>query len=239
MPISLCNVSYRIIAKAIANILKPILSQIISPAQSTFMPNRLITDNVIISYECLHKIRHSKGKRNGLVALKLDVSKAYDMVEWQFLKQTMTKIDFSEKWVELIMKCITTTYFSVILNREPKGRIQSERALRQGCTLSPYLFIVCAEVFSSFLILAEKKKKLIRGLRFTKEVIISHLLFADDSLIFTRASIVDCKHLKEIFDRYARASGQIFNFEKSSIFFNGKIPNGQISAIKVIGPNQS
>lgn len=77
----MCNVNYRIIAKAIANGFKPILSQIISPAQSIFIPNGLITDNVIIGYECLHKIRHSKGKRNGLVALKLDVSKAYDMIE--------------------------------------------------------------------------------------------------------------------------------------------------------------
>lgn len=82
--------------------------------------------------------------------------------------------------------------------------------------------------------MSAKKKKLIRGLRFLKEVIISHLLFADDSLIFTRASVADCKHLKEIFDGYARASGQIFNFEKSSMFFSGKIPNGQISAIKDI-----
>lgn len=127
----MCNVSYRIIAKAIANILKPILSQIIFPAHSTFIPNRLITDNAIIGYECLHhKIRHSKGKRNGLVALKLDVSKAYDRVEWQFLEQTMAKIGFSEKWVKLIMKCITTTSFSVIPNGEPKGRIQPKMGLR-------------------------------------------------------------------------------------------------------------
>ena len=79
--ISLCNVIYRIVAKTIANRLKEILHQIISPSQSVFIPNRLIMDNVIIGYECLHKIRHSKGKKNGFVALKLDISEAYDRVE--------------------------------------------------------------------------------------------------------------------------------------------------------------
>ena len=62
-PISLCNVTYRLVAKAITNRLKQILNQIISPVQSAFVPNRLITENVIIGYECLHKIRHSKGKK--------------------------------------------------------------------------------------------------------------------------------------------------------------------------------
>lgn len=80
-PISLCNVIYRIVAKTIANRLKQILHQVIPPTQSVFISNRLITENIIIGYECLHKIKHSKGKKHGPVALKLDVSKAYDIVK--------------------------------------------------------------------------------------------------------------------------------------------------------------
>lgn len=104
--ISLCNVVYRIVAKVIANRLKPILSQIIFPTQNAFIPNRIITDNVIIGYECMHKIRSSRGKRKGLVALKLDMSKAYDKIEWPFLKLTMAKLGFSQKWAKLIMNYI-------------------------------------------------------------------------------------------------------------------------------------
>ena len=80
-PISLCNVIYRIVAKALANRLKTILQTMIAPSQSAFIPNRLIKYNIIVGYECLHKIRYSKGKKKGLVALKLDISKAYDRVE--------------------------------------------------------------------------------------------------------------------------------------------------------------
>lgn len=93
--ISLCNVIYRIVAKTLANRLKQTLNDIISPTQSAFILNRLITDNVIIGYECLHKIRQTKGKKNGLVALKLDISKAYDRIEWNFLKNAMQQLGFS------------------------------------------------------------------------------------------------------------------------------------------------
>ncbi|KAH9778879.1 reverse transcriptase domain-containing protein [Citrus sinensis] len=163
-PISLCNVIYRIIAKTLANRLKKILHVIISPNQSAFVPNRLITDNLIIGYECLNKIRQSKSKRNGLVALKLDISKAYNRVEWEFGKCTMQKLGFSEKWVKLIMNCITTASFSVLINGVAKGLIHPQRGLRQGCPLSPYLFIMCAEVFSNLMVNAENQN-LINGLK--------------------------------------------------------------------------
>lgn len=230
-PISLCNVIYRIIVKTVANRLKLILNHIISPTQSAFVPNRLIIDNIIIGYECLHKIRISKGKKHGIVALKLDVSKAYDRVEWKFLQCTLEKIGFSSKFVRLIMRCITTPSFSVLINGVAKGLIKPQRGLRQGCPLSPYLFILCAEVFSNLLSQAEMNKH-IHGIKFGKELSITHLLFADDSLIFVRATKEDCWSLKGVFDCYTNASGQIFNFEKSSMFFSQNTKHELISVIK-------
>ena len=79
------------------NRLKTILHTVIALSQSAFIPNRLITDNNIVVYECLYKIRHSKSRKNVLVALKLDISKTYDKVEWAFLRQTMSKLGFNEK----------------------------------------------------------------------------------------------------------------------------------------------
>lgn len=92
---------------------------------------------------------------------------------------------------------------------------------------------MCVEAFCRILQRAEEKE-LIHELKFSKEIIISHFLFADDSLIFARAAIKDCQHLKQIFNNYAAASGQLFNYNKSSIFFSGNTDNESISAIKNI-----
>ncbi|KAH9724450.1 reverse transcriptase domain-containing protein [Citrus sinensis] len=233
-PISLCNVIYRIVAKTMANRLKQILHQVISPTQSAFIPNRLITDNIIIGYECLHKIRHNKSTKKGVVALKLDISKAYDRVEWRFLEQTMGQLGFSHKWIKLVLNCITTANFSIIISGKPKGLFRAQRGLRQGCPLSLYLFLICVEAFSNLLMQAERQN-LIYGLRFGQEISITHLLFADDSLIFARASTNECNQLKALFDSYASASGQIFKYEKSSLFFGGsKVSEQQAETIKNI-----
>jgi hypothetical protein len=190
-PISLCNVLYKLIAKVIANRLKKVLAIIISPSQSAFVPGRLITDNVLVAFEAFHtKDRKLKG-REGYMALKLDMSKAYDRVEWNYLEAVMRKLGFDERWVHLAMTCVRTVSFSVLVNGQPHGTIIPTRGLRQGDPLSPYFFILCAEGLSSLLNQVEVDGS-IMGIPITRGgTKINHLFFVDDSLFFCKATILN------------------------------------------------
>ena len=105
-PISLCNVIYKIIRKVIANRLKPMLNSIISETQSAFIADRLITDNILITFESLHHMKNSCTRKKGFMAMKLDMSKTYDRVKWVFLEKILLKIGFPPAWVALHYYCI-------------------------------------------------------------------------------------------------------------------------------------
>ena len=144
-PISLSNVLYRVFSKVLANRLKKIMPQLTSEHQSAFLSDRLITDNIMVAFETLHYMRNHCAGKTGYMALKLDMSKAYDRVEWEFMEKVMRKMGFNNRWVDLMMECLTTASYSILINGEPHGNIKASRGLRQGDPLSPYLFLMCTE----------------------------------------------------------------------------------------------
>ena len=183
-PISLCNVIYKIISKVLANRLKQVLPHIILPTQSAFILGRLITDNVLVAYETLHRMHARQKGKKGSLALKLDISKAYNRVEWQFLQKIMEKMGFPAMWIERVMSCVTTPTFSILVNGKPYGMVHPSRGIRQGEPLSSYLFLLCAEGFTTLLAKAELEGR-IRGVSICRGAPrATNLLFADDSLLF-------------------------------------------------------
>lgn len=219
-PISLCNTIYKVAAKVLANRLKRVMVELVSSNQSAFVPNRLITDNIIISFEILHSLRHRYTGKEGWYALKLDISKAYERVEWGFLKVLLEHMGFPTSFVQLIMDCVTSVQYSVVLNGEVLPACTPERGLRQGDPLSPYLFVLVTEVSSHLIHMAQIDGKL-EGVRIAQQAsITTHLFFVDDSLLFGRVNGVEVDALRCIVERYGAASGQRINFDKSSVFFS-------------------
>lgn len=222
-PISLCNVSYKIVTKVLANRLKRVLNEVISVSQSTFVPGRFITDNIIIGHKSLHVMKEIKIGREGYVTLKLDMSKAYDQVEWIFVEKVMLKLGFCTDWVDLIMRCISSVSFALNINGVATGKIVPSRGLRQGDLISPYLFLLCAEGLSALIKDASDGSNISRLSLTNPRLVISHLFFADDSLIFLRADAAECCEFKRIFQLYERSSGHVVNFDKSMACFSPNI----------------
>uniref|UniRef100_A0A8R7RF30 Reverse transcriptase domain-containing protein n=1 Tax=Triticum urartu TaxID=4572 RepID=A0A8R7RF30_TRIUA len=218
-PISLCNVLYKIVSKVMAIRLRPILDEIISEEQSAFVPNRLISDNVLTAYECIHYLKRKK-RKSGACAIKLDMAKAYDRVDWPYLWAVQAKLGFADQWIDRIMACVESVSFSVRVNGVFSESFKPTHGIRQGDPISPYLFLLCAEGLTC-LLKSYGSAHLRKGIRVGIHAPwVSHLLFADDCLVFTQATSDGAARLNEILEIYREGSGQRVNKTKSAIFFS-------------------
>ena len=214
-PINLCNIAYKVASKILANRLKSIMEDIITPYQNAFIKGWLISDNLIIAHELLHTIKTKKKGRARFVAIKVDLSKAYDRLSWNFLEAVLQKMGFSQLWINSIMQCVSIVTYRILINGAPTENIKPTRGIRQGDLLSTYLFIICANILSCMLLDIENKG-LIQGIDLRKgEMRMSHLFFADDILLFMKLNKQTLEKLKEVLENFCKMSRQKINDSKS------------------------
>ena len=113
--ITLCNITYKIFTKVLVNRLRPLLDKIIGLAQASFLPGRNTTDNIVITQEIIHSLSKLKGKKGGMI-IKIDLEKAYDCVNWSFLRRVLTEFNFSAKWINIIMSCVSLGSTAILWN---------------------------------------------------------------------------------------------------------------------------
>ncbi|CAL1360466.1 unnamed protein product [Linum trigynum] len=222
-PISLCQFVYKVITKIMAERLASMLPQIISEGQNGFIRDRHIIDNILIGHELMHFLKIKKQGKKGYMALKVDMEKAYDRVEWPFLLAVLDKMGFNSVWQGWINECLRSSSFSVLMNGTPSSYFTASRGLCQGDPLSPLLFVLCTEGFAALIRKAIMEKKL-EGLKVAPRAPrVSHLFFADDSYLFLRGSLQECENLIEVLNEYEELSGQCVNLEKLAVCFSKNV----------------
>ena len=176
-------------------------------------------------------MKRTRSRSNRFCALKLDMMKAYDRLEWPYLKGIMAKLGFSQQWIDTVMSMVSSVSFSVLFNEEKLESFKPTRGIRQGDPISPYLFLIAAEGLLCLLKFSSQSS--IAGIKVAPTApTINHLLFADDSLLLFKANVEGSDAVSNLLDTYCRASGQRINNKKSSIFFSKGCPDSIKEEVK-------
>ncbi|KAJ9535163.1 hypothetical protein OSB04_un001758 [Centaurea solstitialis] len=215
-------------AKVIVERMKPYLDGLISNTQSAFIPGRKITDNILMAHELVVGYHLSRGPRR--CAFKIDLRKAYDMVNWDYLFGMLEGCGFHPVLIKWIKEMVSTTSFSLCLNGESVGFFKGERGIRQGDPLSPYLFTIVMEGFGMLF-----KRCIAEAENFgfhhgCSDLQLTHLCFADDLFVFTYGDVASVSILKKALDLFALRSGLAPNLQKSDVFF-GNVADNEKTAI--------
>ena len=185
----------------------------------------------MITHEILHSFKRRKLKR-GMLAAKLDLQKAYDRVNWSFLKTVLQKFGFDEKFVGWIMECVLSVSSALLINGGITGHFKLNRGLRQGDPLSPYLFILNQEVLSKLLEMEHLEGRISGVKANIGGPAITHTMYVDDIILFTKATSREAMTLNDCLEKYCKWSRQLINSQKSGLVFSKSTPQSSCRRMK-------
>ncbi|GJS29411.1 hypothetical protein Tco_0490031 [Tanacetum coccineum] len=216
-PISCCNVLFKCISSIISNRMKGALNELVNINQSAFVPGRRISDNILLTQELMHNYHLDRGVPR--CAFKVDIQKAYDTVDWNFLRAVLIGFGFHHRMIGWIMECVTSTSFSISINGCLHGYFKGKCGLRQGDPLSPYLFTLVMEVLTLMLHRRARVTNSFTYHRYCSKLNIINLCFADDLFLFAHGDVDSARVIMDSLDEFKNASGLTPSLPKSTAYF--------------------
>ncbi|KAL4273826.1 hypothetical protein GQ457_13G020550 [Hibiscus cannabinus] len=229
-PISLCSVIYKLLTKIIVRRLKHLMSLLTDPSQTSFISGRSITENIILNQEIVHSMGSKKTKQ-GWMATKVDLEKAFDRIKWDFLRETLEEAGFPLPLIRIIMHCVSSSLVQVQWNGVLSPPFSPERGVRQGDPLSPYLFVLAMERLGHAIRKAVDSGRWVPFRLARHGLPLSHLFFADDLILYAKANLDQAAVISSILTEFGYFSGHRVNVRKSQIYFS---PNTSPDAIDAI-----
>ena len=220
-PIACCNVIYKVISKIIALRLAPALISVIDPAQAAYVQNRKMVENIFLLQELLRQ--YGRKRASPCCILNVDLRKAFDWVDWGFIRDMLLALNFPSTFIGWIMTCISSTSYSLAYNGSLHGFFKGQRGLHQGDPLSPYLFVLCLEYLSRSLGDLKNNPDFnfhprCGGLKIT------HLAYADDLILFSEGDPISVSLIMDKLIPFGECSGLKISLSKSSFFSAGINP---------------
>lgn len=232
-PIALANFQFKIVTKIVADRLAIITSRIISIEQRGFIRDRNIADCVILASEAINSL--GKKQYGGNLAMKVDISKAFDTLDWNFLVMVLNNFGFSNVFINWILVILNSARLSILVNGKAVGYFSCSRGVRQGDPLSPLLFCIAKEVLSRALFDSSARGRLTPMSYCCRMTFPTHILYADDIMIFCTGLKINVRELLSIFHKYSKVSGQRINTVKSHFFTGNMLVNWKNMIAALLG----
>ncbi|WCJ18474.1 Retrovirus-related Pol polyprotein from type-1 retrotransposable element R2 [Euphorbia peplus] len=228
-PIVMSNFSFKVISKILADRLASIASRIISVSQFGFVPGRSIHHCVAAASEGINMLE--KRCFGGTMALKIDIRKAFDTLDWSFLLAVLEAFGFSVTFRDWILNILSSARMSIMISGAQSGYFSCSRGVRQGDPLSPILFGLAEDFFSRWLSHLVNTGQL-SPMTYSQGVYFpTHIFYADDIFIFCRATVRNMRSIQEAFNFYGNLSGQLVSWGKSVVFFGSTMTARRIQTL--------